>query len=215
MTGNAVFFESPVPKVYRVLPPSIAELSEVLAYVFLGPSRPHVQDHQRVPLLVNKNKVKRALEWLKLNHCDYADLEISYANLNEYPENIPPVSVQFTKVPDHDPYENLALHQTEDPSATASGECNFIVHGLTGEHIDGAPGKLLAAESLKHLKNGGKALGVGRSERPQSTYDNPQLYPQAFPWLFPYGLGGIENDRGIQPVPRSVRMKALLMYHDK
>ncbi|EIM81558.1 uncharacterized protein STEHIDRAFT_66561, partial [Stereum hirsutum FP-91666 SS1] len=136
MTGNAVFFETPVPKVYKVLPPSRSELSEVLAYVFMGPSRPSTHDHERIPFLVNKDKVARALEWLKVNHVDYHDLDISYDNLADYPSDVPPVSVQFTTAADFDPSENLALHQTVDPSATESGECNFIVHGLTGDKIE-------------------------------------------------------------------------------
>lgn len=88
MTANAIFFESPIPKVHKVLPPPKSELAEVLAYVFMGPSRPTVQDHVRTPLLVNKKKVANALEWLKLNHCDYFDLEISYENLSEYPDDM-------------------------------------------------------------------------------------------------------------------------------
>ena len=28
---------------------------------------------------------------------------------------------------------------------------------------------------------------------PILAYNNPQLFPQMMPWLFPYGLGGIGN----------------------
>ena len=45
-------------------------------------------------MLVRKNKVVKALEWLKLNHIDYADLNISYDNLAAYPENEPLKSIQ-------------------------------------------------------------------------------------------------------------------------
>ena len=31
------------------------------------------------------------MEWLELNHEDYNDLEISYENVEQYPESGPPV----------------------------------------------------------------------------------------------------------------------------
>ena len=36
-----------------------------------------------------------------------------------------------------------------------------------------------------------QVLAIGHAEKPELIYDNPQLYPMMFPWLFPYGLGGI------------------------
>jgi len=50
---------------------------------------------RRIPLLVRRNKVAKALEWLKLNHRDYADLEISHKNLESYPEDSSPVVINY------------------------------------------------------------------------------------------------------------------------
>ena len=91
MIANAVCHTIPIPKVYNALPPSPEELDEVLAYIYIGPTRPVAKDHHRTPLLVRHNKVAAALEWLKLNHIDYADLTISYDNLKKYSEDGPPV----------------------------------------------------------------------------------------------------------------------------
>jgi hypothetical protein len=49
--------------------------------------------------------------------------------------------------------------------------------------------------AAKHLDDGGKVLAIGHSKEPQSIWRNPKLYPQMFPWLFPYGLGGIGHER--------------------
>jgi len=95
LSANAVFFSTPMPKIYKVLPPSLPELDEVLAFVYLGPTRPTEKEFKRTPLLVHRNKVAMALEWLKLNHIDYTDLNISYDNLNAYPEHEPPVQVDY------------------------------------------------------------------------------------------------------------------------
>ena len=49
----------------------------------------------------------------------------------------------------------------------------------------------LKALALRYLNSGGKVLAVGHSDRIESLWNNPQLYPQMFPWLFRYGVGGI------------------------
>jgi Helitron helicase-like domain at N-terminus len=54
-------------------------------------------------------------------------------------------------------------------------------------------------------------LTVSHSASSKSIYNNPSLYPQAFPWLFPYGLGGIDTTT----LSDRVHKHHLLMYHDK
>ncbi|KAF8578597.1 hypothetical protein K439DRAFT_1648743 [Ramaria rubella] len=68
---------------------------------------------------------------------------------------------------------------------------------------------------MEHLQNNGRMLGVGQASQPASIYDNPQLYPHTFPWLFPYGLGGVGNMNGAVKVPEKVHLKHLMLYHDK
>ncbi|KAI0073309.1 hypothetical protein K474DRAFT_1603555 [Panus rudis PR-1116 ss-1] len=98
MKANAVCFAIPQPKVYNVLPPPREDLDEVLAFIYLGPSKPNPEDFKRTPFLVRRNKVAEALNWLKLNHIDYADLEISQENLNAYSEDTPPVEVVLPSI---------------------------------------------------------------------------------------------------------------------
>ena len=77
MKVNVVAFESPVPKIYAMLPPPHEDIEDVLAILFTGPSKPTPEDFARTPFLVRRNAVMNALEWLKLNHADYTDIEIS------------------------------------------------------------------------------------------------------------------------------------------
>jgi hypothetical protein len=46
-----------------------------IADLSIGPCKPTKDDFKRTPLLVRRKKVAAALEWLKLNHCDYFDLD--------------------------------------------------------------------------------------------------------------------------------------------
>ena len=67
----------------------------MLAILFTGPCKPTAEDFARTPFLVRRNAVINALEWLKLNHIDYADVDISHANAMEYEEKMPPVTVEY------------------------------------------------------------------------------------------------------------------------
>ncbi|KAJ7883833.1 hypothetical protein B0H14DRAFT_3082409 [Mycena olivaceomarginata] len=120
LSANAIMFANPTMKVYNILPPTRDELSEVLAFVFLGPSKPMEEEFRRTPIL--------ALDWLKLNHSDYSDLEISLDNLANLPEDGIPCSVEWkqteegetSKVP-----EQLSVHDDGEEEGTTSGPCTF------------------------------------------------------------------------------------------
>jgi Helitron helicase-like domain at N-terminus/PIF1-like helicase len=215
MRANAISFANPIPKVYDILPPPIKELDEVLAFIYTGPCQPTKADFERTPLLVRRNKVKVALEWLKLNHCDYFDLEISQRNLDEYPEDMPPVVIDYRQSFTNKNPESSAAHETEEDEGTDAGKCSFVVHGLTGEEYSTKSVKALKAIALNHLTSNGKILAIGHESQPQSIYNNPQLFPQMMPWLFPYGLGGIGNSLQNGHVSDIAHKRHLLMYYDK
>ncbi|KAI0371851.1 hypothetical protein BV20DRAFT_917456, partial [Pilatotrama ljubarskyi] len=220
LRANVVSHSLPMPKIYSVLPPRCDELSEVLAFLYLGPNKPTAKEYRRTPMLVRRNKVADALEWLKLNHVDYADLKISQENLASYPEDEPPVIVNYTQSMESnkDP-EATAVNNVEEDEGAEDGACPFVVHGLTGaslEHMGKVRPHEITARAVEHFKSGGKVLGIGQAAEPESLYHNPQLYPQMFPWLFPYGLGGLDNSGvGCRRVSESRRKQQLLMYHDK
>ena len=211
MTANVVAFQSPVPKVYNILPPPRDDLDEVLAILYTGPCKPTTDDLQRLPFFVRRNYVVRALEWLKLNHRDYADIEISQDNLLQYSETDIPVSIEYRECSSNKVPEGTSKYDLEAEHGVTEGECSFSVHGLTGESIEMMSSEALKAAALKHLNIGGSMLAVGHSSEIESIYNNPQLYPQMFPCLFPYGLGGI----GSTNLSDKEHKRHLLMYHDK
>ncbi|KAF9459635.1 hypothetical protein BDZ94DRAFT_1239115 [Collybia nuda] len=211
MTSHVVTFESPVPKVYQTLPPPISDMEEVLAIMFTGPIKPSENDMKRVPLLVRRNKVVAALQWLQLNHASYSDLEISYKNLDEYPEDQPPVSIEFRREETNKVPEAMSVFDNESEEGIEDGPCPFVVHGLVGEDLDTKSVNVLKGTAICHWNKGGAALRIGWSEKLQSIYNNPELYPQMFPWLFPYGMGGV----GSTHLSDKSHKRFLLMYHDK
>ncbi|KAJ7336914.1 hypothetical protein DFH08DRAFT_705971 [Mycena albidolilacea] len=98
---------------------------------------------------------------------------------------------------------------------TSSGPCSFAVAGLTGEQYAQDDIRTLKMKALDHLKSGGNTLGIGQADTPESTFHNVQLYPQTFPWLFPYGHGGIGHPAHKRFMSEGEHKRHLLMYHDK
>jgi hypothetical protein len=212
MKANAIAFQSPIPVIFNILPPAKDDIEDVLAIMFTGPCKPTYSDFKRTPFLVCRNQVRKALEWLKLNHKDYADIVISDKNLDEYPEDIPPVSITYKVLATNKTPEGMSVFDDEEEDGTTDGDCAFTVHGLTGDDLNTMSTYAIKARALQHLNNDGKLLAVGHAEEPESIWDNPRLYPQMFPWLFPYGLGGIGSVKYLGDLEHKRR---LLMYHDK
>ena len=211
MKANIIAFESPVPKIYNILPPPREDLDDVLAILFTGPCKPTQEQINRTPFLVRRNYVAKALKWLKLNHVDYADIEISVDNLKEYREDLPPVSIEYREAISNKVAEGTSVFDADIDDGAEKGDCPFTVHGLTGDVLDTMTTNAIKAMAIRHLNSGGKMLAVGHSDKFESMWNNPQLYPQMFPWLFPYGLGGI----GSTDISDKAHKQHLLMYHDK
>lgn len=218
MIANCIMFANPTAELYTVLPPSREELSEVLAFVFLGSARPTEEDLQRTPMLVRRNHVAKALEWLKLNHVDYADLNISKRNLETYPISGMPVVIDYKKTNEDEGNKipsAMSKFDTEIEEGTTEGPCPFTVHGLTGEEYSTLSIAGLKVRALEHLDKNGISVGFRHEVQPESIYNNPQAYPQMFPWLFPHGLGGIGQPQFKSVFSAKAHKKWLLMYHDK
>ena len=213
LISHVVAFESPVHKVYTKLPPPREDMDDVLAILFTGPVRPMKEQYLRTPLLVRHKAVVKALEWLKLNHQDYENLEIDYELLKrDYPEDVPCVSVQYQETLCNKRPESTSVHDQEEKDGTEEGQCPFVVHGVTSEHLETKTTKQLKAIALRHFNSNGKILAVDGSTKTESIYRNPRLYPQMFPWLFPYGYGGVGM---VSNILEEAHKRRLLMYHDK
>jgi hypothetical protein len=217
MVANVISWPNPVVKVYAALPPPREDLDDVLAIIFTGTEPPTEEDSKRSPLLVRRKKVLQALEWLKLNNRDYEEVLIDHEALASYDEEGIPVVVYHRPIPSvqgNQPGLAMPLYNEEE-RGSEYGPCPYSVHGLsTTKFSDLTPTKRKDI-ALQWLTEGGGALGVGRGANPLSLYDNPTLYTQMFPWLFPYGLGGVGGVSPVRRVSESKHCKWLLGYSDR
>ncbi|PPQ74448.1 hypothetical protein CVT24_000036 [Panaeolus cyanescens] len=219
MVANVITFEQPTLKIYQKLPISRKELDEVLAVLFTGHQPPTEEDLARTPVLVRRERVLAALVWLKKNNIHYADLEIDHETLATYPLAGVPVEVVFRSTAT-DSGNVLASMKSQfdndDERGTASGPCPFTVHGLTADNHGQMTTMQRKTAGLQHLKRGGSMLAVGHAEDPESIFGDLDLfYPRMFPWLFPYGLGGLGQARHKGLIKKEKHVQWWLNYHDK
>jgi len=164
-------FKNPMPKIYQRLPPPVDELDEVLTFIFTGPCCPTPEDLERTPLLVRRQKVAEALEWLKLNHSDYFDLDVSYDNLEAYPERGPPVVVTYRRADGNKEPEATSAFDHEEEDGVEDGPCPFVVNCVTGEQLRTLSLKATIAKAVKHLRDDDSGvLAIGHDSKPQSIY---------------------------------------------
>ncbi|KAI0367204.1 hypothetical protein BV20DRAFT_1045728 [Pilatotrama ljubarskyi] len=215
LAANVVVFGQPVDRVYNILPPPRGDMEECLAILFVGSARPSNEDVRRTPFFVRHRKVMDALKWLKLNHRLYFDVEISTANLESYPEDAPPVGVVFRPTQSGSDAQSLPVYETTSDRFVSSGDAPFIVHGLSVPDLARMTYDAKVALAIRHFDGGNPALAYGHTPQPESIYHNSNLYPGMFPWLYPYGRGGFENeDIGIR-LDRKVHIRENLMYGDR
>ncbi|KAJ7939010.1 hypothetical protein B0H13DRAFT_1851178 [Mycena leptocephala] len=125
---NAIMFAAPIVKIYNILPPSQDDISEILAFIFVGPARSTDREYVRTPMLVRRQKIQDALDWLKLNYEDYVSLEISQENLMSLPESGIPCCVDWKQSEEADSNNIAAAMSSHDPGdGTENGSCSFSV----------------------------------------------------------------------------------------
>ena len=132
-----------------------------------------------------------------------------------YPENMPPVVIDYRKSTGERPVESRSLDDLGMDDGTINGICPLTVHGITGQNYTELPMHALKALAIQHLQQGGKIMAVDRDANPETLWSNVQLYPMIFPWLFPYGLGGIGLKDHKHKISDIVRKRNMLMYYDK
>ncbi|KAJ7221803.1 hypothetical protein C8J57DRAFT_1440318 [Mycena rebaudengoi] len=132
LSADAIMFTNPTVQVYNILPPSSDEISEVLAFA--------------------------ALDWLKLNHCDYADLLISKENMEALPEYGMPFGVDWKPTTGDESSLSPEQRSVDDGGVETEGTSS-------GKYEYGsATIRTLKAKTLDHLANNGQTLGFENQE---------------------------------------------------
>ncbi|THU80767.1 hypothetical protein K435DRAFT_621988, partial [Dendrothele bispora CBS 962.96] len=208
--GHIIIYPQNPTSVLDLLPPPMEDLCTAVCVIFVGPHPPS-QDwlkEKATPLIFRKEKLQRALEWLRAHNPLYRDVRINQAFLDGLQdEEILPVQIEHV-YPDsrsdavNSSYDNRQEGVSRDDSAIAFER--VVVSDLSGNESSG----VLKRAASKHVRQKqGSYVRFPHGSQPVSEFNNHSLFPMMYPTLFPYGLGGFGTPERLVPVGMKVHIK--------
>lgn len=223
MRGHVIIYPQRPSALATKLPPSMEDVSTPICVVFVGSTPPSEQwlQTKAKPLIVRKEKVEKALLWLKEHNTHYKDILIDFEMLRKLPATqMIPVRVDHVVPNSSDDlltsrYDHLA---NNSPTArTPSTEEEPPFQNVVVTDVDGhAPSNELRAAALRHVKKkGGAYIDIPHDPEPVNEFCNPDLFPMIYPCLFPYGIGGFENARRTSRLSLKYQVKHMFNLADR
>lgn len=203
LKGHIIVFPTHPERLGRVLPPPMEDVVSPICVLFVG-SSPPTKEWLRTkarPLIVRREKVRCALEWMKEYNPLYSHVLIDYSRIDSLPEyDIAPVDISVedpcnANAAEGSGYANYdsELHMSDTESDDQESEFqSVVITDVDGNDVSSREMRLAA---LRHLRSGGKFIQIPHDEDPSNEYDDEHLFPLLYPTLFPFGCGGFELQR--------------------
>lgn len=229
MKGHIIVYPQEIDDYSTIMPASIDTICAPICVVFVGsqpPSKEWLKSKAK-PLIVRREKVRDALLWLKANNPLYEGVTIDHNQLNLYPANdILPVHVEQIETTDavesltsgYDTYSARSADNCPrdcDENATQNDDSYF--DKITVTNVDAlATTNELRCAAFRHFRDSAKrTIQIPHGNIPESEFGNPSLFPKIYPTLFPYGIGGPENDNRDTELSMKRNLKHLFSLRDK
>jgi hypothetical protein len=199
--GHIVIYPQRPDNLLNVLPPSLDDACTPICVVFIGsqqPTQEWLRQNAR-PLIVRRERIRAALQWLKAHNHLYRDIIVDNNSLATFPEN-DVLSVHIEVVPTSESAEVLTAaydsdihHGLKNGPSEVTPEPIFDSIVVTGVPADASTNSMRAAAMLHMKTKGGGFLQIPHGDKPVNEFYNPELLPLTYPTLFPYGDGGFED----------------------
>jgi len=204
--GNVITYPQNPETILNKLP-SMPQI-ELFQVAFVGKSRPNPLTVKQI-FRVRKAKINNALECLSEINVKYTNVEKCENSLNALPEDDIPKEIEdnFIYVDQEDKnntkvgYDNI--NRENDPNETTLDETITFSHSLLSNTAESLSHDLV--EQIDLLKKSYQksntsidtswSLNVQHDNQPVSEINNPDHLINAYPTLFPYGIGGIGDSR--------------------
>ncbi len=223
--GHIIVYPQRPDNLASILPPAVEDIVTPICIVFVG-SRPPDKEWLRnkaKPLIVRREKIKNALMWLVEHNPLYADVQIDEDRLSVLPsdglldyhiEHVPSNTVQDALTSRYDANSQFCLEYDE---RAAQGHARMSFDHVVVTDVDGrAPAHELRAAAIRHIKQkGGSYLEIPHGPTPVNEFCNPSLFPLIYPTLFPYGVGGFEDDQRAVKVSFRRQVKHFMKLRDR
>ena len=222
--GHVIVFPQHPETVSEVIPAPLNDIVTPICVIFCGSMRPSLQwlKEKARPLVVRREAVLKALQWLRTHNALYQDIVIDATRISALPEedvldynieHIPFSAVSHALVSRYDaPMETTSFSRDIPPSSDDQIQFEKVVITDVDAH---APSYQLKAAALRHAKRGGSFIEVPHDPHPVNEFFNPSMFPMLYPTLFPYGIGGFEDRRRAVPIGLENHVKHMLALADK
>ncbi|KAJ7472993.1 hypothetical protein B0H11DRAFT_1645652, partial [Mycena galericulata] len=211
--GHIIVYPQRPSAIAMSLPPSLEDITTPICVIFVGSNPPTQEWLQKKasPLIVRKERVMNALAWLKVHNHLYHNVLIDNSVLANYEsETILPFHIQHIipssgidattsdYVPtSSEPPDSMSLPIPELSGIFRPPPSVIPFQTVVVTDVDGnAPSNILRSAAMKHMhKPGSNYVEIPHDPLPANEFNNPTLFPMMYPTLFPYGLGGFENQK--------------------
>ncbi|KAF7333268.1 ATP-dependent DNA helicase [Mycena sanguinolenta] len=201
--GNVCILPQDTASLITAMPVPLFRLRDEICVILVGSPDVEVTHDmlKKTPLLVRREKIRKALFWLIDHNPLYADLDKNtiIENLEEYPEYDCPLAVtDFLRTnsannqgSSYTSYSDQANTELFENSATFELTSTSLVD-VDSMDSTYQQRKLEALRKLKKQEAGFVKFPSGNT--PLSTSKNPRVFGLLWPTLFPYGVGMIDNN---------------------
>jgi hypothetical protein len=212
--GNMCAHDMNVMSTAIVLPRTPSNINGFISVVFIGLDK---FNPKRMGSLfrVHKQKIWVFLIWLKSHNCLYADIPLDSSIMNLYPIDGVLPGLHSRVVEDHElntefifntetagfaPHPANLLSQTDAPSAPDTDIVSMVEKmGVSDPESVNLSGRQFTASALCNLMPNSNAspcpdLVLHHSDNAIPEYNNTRLFPGMYPTLYPYRVGGFEDN---------------------
>jgi len=223
--GHIIVFPQHPERISNIMPPPIDDVVTPICILFCGsapPTSKWLKENAR-PLVVRREVVLRALQWLCAHNHLYKNVTIDADRISTLPEedilrynieHVPISTAARTLVSRYDHSGDEHLSHNATPELPSDSPVQF--ESVTITDVDAnAPSYQLKAAALRHAKRGGSFIQVPHDAEPLNEFFNPTMFPMLYPSLFPYGTGGFEDRRRAVPIGLENHVKHMLTLTDR
>jgi hypothetical protein len=221
--GHVIVFPQHPETVSEVMPAPLSDIITLVCIIFCGSTKPTLQwlKEKARPLVVRRDAVLNALQWLHAHNPLYKDVIIDITQISVLPEedvleynieHIPLSVASHVLVSRYDaPTDSTSMTNTPPQS----DECVQFEKVVITDVDAHAPSYQLKAAALRHAKRGGSFIEIPHDPVPVNEFFNPSMFPMLYPTLFPYGTGGFEDRRRVVAIGLENHIKHMLALADK
>lgn len=224
MRGNIIIFPQRPEKLADILPPTLCDIQSMVCIIFVGSFQPSLEwiKSKAKPLLVRRERIRKALAWLKQNNPLYSEVNISDMNIAALPDNACfPVYIRFHNNSRSfetvlSSYDSCRLNEEGMQSNQNGHDFDITFDKVIVSDVDGnSSTSQLKAAALRHLSQQGSAyIEVPHDPLPINEFFNPELFPMIYPTLYPFGIGGFEDKSRHHAVGLKRHVRHLLSLND-